>query len=546
MVDRSMANEAIVQVLEEMAFLAELKGENPFKIRALQNSANILSELSQTAEELIQSGEISKIPGVGKGTQAMVKEFVEKGSVKEHADLKSSFPPGILELREVRGLGPKKIKALFDQLNISSLAELEYACQENRLVDLKGFGEKTQSNILANIQKLKGYKGKVILPAALQEVDSAREILEGLQGVKEVREAGEIRRKIEIISALDFLLVGDVKKMRSALEIENFEKIDDDRFERATEGGLKMVAWLASPENAGSRWVESTGPDSFVDKLGIKSSEATEEAAFQSAKIEFIEPECRDLGVHPKHLLEVEEIKGVFHLHTQWSDGKNTLEEMVQTAEELGFEYLGVSDHSQTAFYANGLDEKRVLQQKKEIEKVQEKYPKVRVFHGIESDILADGSLDYPKAFLKNFDFVIASVHGQMKMKREEMTKRLCAALENPYTTWLGHWTGRLLLGRDGYDFDVEKVLKVAAKEGKSIELNSNPYRLDVDWRLLPRLKEMGISIGIHPDAHSTHGLEDVKYGVWMARKAGLSTNDIVNTRSRKEMEAWLAERKPH
>jgi len=540
-----MPNEALAQILANMAFLAELKDENPFKVRALANASGIIGDLPTPVKELIASGEIKKIPGIGKGTQAIAIEFSEKGTVSEFEKLKEGLPSSILELKEVRGLGPKKIKTLYDQLQIGSLSELEYACEENRLVDLKGFGEKTQASILKNIKQLSGYRGKVILPVALQEAEEAEEQLGGLKGVKRTERTGELRRHNEVLGSIDFLLEGDAKITGASLEKAGFQIASDDAWEKPSERGLKIRAWLADSSNFGSKWVETTGPAEFVSGLGKISSAKSEEEVFSGHKKAFIPPECRDLGLVPKDLLNEADIRGVFHLHTAWSDGKDSLEEMASAAVKLGYEYLGLSDHSQTAFYANGLDEKRVLEQKKEIEEVRKKFPDLRIFHGIESDILADGSLDYPAAFLlKNFDFVIASVHGQMKMNRDDMTKRLCRALENPATTWLGHWTGRLLLGREGFDFDVEKVLKCAAKEGKSIELNSNPYRLDIDWRLLPRAVELGISIGIHPDAHSAHGLADTRYGVWMARKAGLSASQVVNTKTRKEMEAWLAERK--
>lgn len=500
-------NEKLAEILEQMAFLAELKDENPFKVRALANSANIIAELPRSLSELIASGEIKKIPGVGKGTQAIVAEFVASGKVSELEELKKGFPEGLLELREVRGLGPKKIKQLYADLSIASLAELEYACQENRLLDLKGFGEKTQASILKNIKALQGYKGKVILPVALAEAEELKDVLASARGVSRAELTGAVRRHDEIVGELELLVCG--KGARAALEKEGF-RADGDCFVKTTERGMGARVYVAAEKDFDSVWEETSGK--------LPSG---------------------------KNLIDEKDIKGVFHLHTTWSDGKNTLEEMVKAAEELGYEYLGVSDHSQTAFYAHGLDEKRVLEQKKEIEAVQKKHPRVRIFHGIESDILADGSLDYPKSFLKNFDFVIASVHGQMKMKRDDMTKRICRALENPATTWLGHWTGRILLGREAYDFDLDEVLDCAKRCGKAIELNANPYRLDVDWRLLPKLVKMGIGVGIFPDAHSTGGLADTKYGVWMARKAGLKAADVLNTKTRAEMEAWLEKRRP-
>jgi DNA polymerase (family 10) len=534
-----MINEAISNILQEMAFLAELKGENPFKIRAWQNSAALLEEQGKEASALVASGEIAKIQGIGKGTQALVKEFVETGKVREFEELKSAFPPGLLEIRQVRGLGPKKIKALYDQLQIGSLTELEYACQENRLVELKGFGAKTQSSILSNIEKIKANRGRAILPVALHQAEAVMDELKALPGAELVSETGELRRRLPVLASLDFVLRGKA----GALEEAGFEK-NGEFWLRAEEDRLPVRVFPADSRDFGTRLAATTGPALWIEEMGPLPESGSEEEVFAAKSVEWIPPECRDLGKAPKDLVEEEDIRGVFHLHTKWSDGANTLEEMAQAAVERGFEYLGVSEHSQTAFYAHGLDEKRVLEQKKEIDRLQEKFPSLKIFQGIESDILSDGSLDYPDTFLSHFDFVIASVHGQMRMGREEMTKRLSRALENPATTWLGHWTGRLLLGRDGYAFDEEKVLAVAAKSGKGIELNSNPYRLDLDWQIAPRAAALGISIGIFPDAHSTGGLDDVEYGVMMARKAGLTREQIVNTKTRKEMEEWLSERK--
>lgn len=536
-----MANETLASLLREMAFFAELKGENPFKIRAWQNSAGILEELPEAAA-LVKSGEITSTPGIGKGTQALVKEFVETGRLGEHAALKAAFPPRLLELLEVRGLGPKKVKALYEQIQVASLAELEYACQENRLVELKGFGAKTQESVLKNIQKLKSQKGKAILPMARQEAETVREELAAMEGVEEVAETGELRRLLPVIGSLDFVLGGEVETIEASLRDRGFAR-EDGRWLKKSDERLLVRVWPVAVGSFGTRLLETTGPESFVTALADLPNKRREAEVFAAKGVEALAPEARDLG-HGKDLVEAADIKGVFHLHTNWSDGKNSLEEMAAAAVDLGYEYLGVSEHSQTAFYAHGLDGKRVEQQRREIDKVQEKFPSLRIFQGIESDILGDGSLDFPDETLKLFDFVIASVHGQMRMSRDDMTKRLCRVLEHPATTWLGHWTGRLLLGRDGFDFDQEKVLAAAARSGKGIELNSNPYRLDMDWSLLPAATALGIPIGIFPDAHSVHGLADIQYGVWMARKGGLTRAQVVNTKGRREMEAWLDERR--
>ena len=526
-----------------MAFFAEMRGDNPFKVKALKNGADIFSEEPKSLAELVASGELTKMPGVGKGTQAMVKEFLASGKVAEFEEMKNAFPAGMLELRELPGLGPKKIKTLHDELGISSVSELEYACQENRLTELKGFGAKTQQNILQNIAKLKSNRGKVILPVALQDAEEVVELIEKVSGVESVHETGDLRRRAEVIASLDFVVEGEPTKMAAGFRKAGWQS-EGEEWVTASDRGLKVRVWPVDAEHLGSQLFLTTGPAAYVEKMGKVAPAAEEKEVFAKHKVDFLPAECRDLGHAPKKLVEVSDIKGVFHMHTRWSDGKNTLAEMAEAAVELGYEYIGVSEHSQTAFYANGLNEKRVEEQRREIDKLQEKFPQLRIFQGIESDILTDGALDFPDSFLKKFDFVIGSVHGQMKMNREDMTKRICRALAHPATTWLGHWSGRLLLGREGFAFDPEEVLACAARHGKSIELNSNPYRLDVDWRFLPRLTELKIPVGIFPDAHSTGGLADIKYGVMMARKGGLTPAQVVNTKSRKEMEAWLAERK--
>jgi DNA polymerase (family X) len=282
------------------------------------------------------------------------------------------------------------------------------------------------------------------------------------------------------------------------------------------------------------------------EKWRLESKEFAEKYPYEKYKA--VPAEFREvLSFRPNALstlVEEKDIKGVFHMHTQASDGANTLEEMVEKCIAMGWEYMGVSDHSQTAFYANGLKDKNILEQKAEIARLRKKYPNFTIFHGIESDILPDGSLDYPEEILEDFDFVIASVHGQMKMEKDAMTTRLCRAVANRHTSWLGHMTGRLLLGRAGYEFDFDKVLECAAEHGTGIELNSNPYRLDIDWRLLPKTEKAKVTIGIFPDAHSVQGLEDVHYGVTMARKGGLTRELVTNTMNAKEMSAWLKAKK--
>ena len=533
-----MANEELAEILHKLAFLLELKDENPFKIRALENSARILLE-EAPLDELVASGKIKQISGFGKGSQTMAMEFLKLGTVNEFEEVKKEFPATIFELLDVRGLGPKKIKNLYQELEISSLTELEYACNENRLLDLKGFGEKTQQNILKGITEIKTNRGKVILPVAQQVAETVIEELQALRA-KNILAVGQLRRALPVVEKLEFLAQNEVAFCKHQ---SDWESTQEHHYTKKSNGQIAVEVTF-SEDNFAHHLLELTGPAEFVHRL--KNSQGkTEEEIFSHAHQTYLPPETRDFGkILGKRLITEQDIRGVFHLHTTASDGANSLEEMVKGALAQGWEYLGISDHSQSAFYANGLKADRLQAQKREIQELQEKYPEIQIFHGIESDILANGELDYPEKILQAFDFVIASVHSQMKMDAETMTKRLCHALENPYTTWLGHWTGRLLLGRVGFTFDQEKVLRAAEKHGKGIELNCNPYRLDVDWQILPELVSRKISVGIFPDAHSAGGLADTKWGVLMARKAGLGPEHVVNTRTRKEMLSWLQNRK--
>lgn len=534
-----MENSDILATIETMVFFMELKGENPFKVRAFANAARVLED--KDIAKLFQNGELQDVPGVGKGILAFIGDCIQHGKPKDLAEISKDFPETILELRSVRGLGPKKIKTLFEELQIASLAELEYACQENRLIELKGFGEKTQKNFLEALQFLKQSRSRLLLAQVLHQAQDLLALVRKTAGVEQAELVGELRRKCETVAKIEILVQGAEKTAAAKLK----------SLAEKHELGLPVEFHFVS-EAWGSALVKYTGSTEHLEKLkglaGIKLE--TEAAVYKKLGFALPAPELREAWSGPKdwekseQLVTAQDVRGIFHVHTKASDGANTLEEMVEAAEKLGYEYIGISDHSESAVYAHGLGADRILAQRKEIDKLQERFPKIKIFHGIEADIHGDGRLDYSDKVLKEFDFVIASIHGQMRMPCEEMTKRLCRALENPYCTWLGHITGRLLLGRPAYEFDWEKVLKAAEKSGTGIELNANPYRLDMDWQIMPAARAHKIPIGIFPDAHSIGGLKDVEYGIMAARKGGLSKKDVSNTLTRKEMEAWLAARR--
>lgn len=531
-----------IELLEEIRHLMELKGENPFKIRAFEKAAQVLADSTENLKERAQQGTLTELPGIGKGISEVLTEFLLQGHSTVRDDLFKSIPAGLLELTQVPGLGPKKAQVLIDELEIHSLSELEYACRENRLLKLKGFGDKLQQKILEGLAFLKSSQGQLRICDAEPLAAALEELLAHSMKGSQISSTGELRRKMETVASLDFLVEGDAPK-GILKELDVFKKKSNCKIEiklhESKPGffGYELARTTASPEH----WEALGSPKAFAAK---------DEAAFYSKlDLPVIPPEMRETGEEIKlsrakkldQVLNEKDLKGVFHNHTTRSDGSATLEEMVVAAKKLGYSYIGISDHSQSAFYAQGLKVPDLLEQEKEIKKIQDKHPEIRIFWGIESDILADGSLDYDHAVLKKFDFVVASIHSRFQMDRETMTQRILEALRNPYTRFLGHATGRLLLGRKGYDLDMEKVIAEAARRDVAIEINANPARLDIDWRWGECLRENEALVSINPDAHDIEGLQDTRYGVTVARKALLPTGLVVNSRSIKEVEKWLA-----
>ncbi len=571
-----MNKEKIADTLEEIGTLLELKGENPFKTRAYYNAARMIQNSTEDFEKLAKNDQLDQLPGIGEALAKKIAELVTTGKLKYLEALKKEFPPHLTDLLKISGLGPKKVKILYQDLGISSIGELEYACKENRLLTHKGFGEKTQKNILKEIEYLKKNQGSYLYPVALRAAEEFLPSVQKIPGILKISIGGSLRRRKEIVHDIDLIASAesDFKKiMQKFTHLEEIETI-------LAEGETKSSVRLKSGIQVDFRVVEEkqfpyaliyfTGNKDhntilrgMAKDLGLKLNEYglfkgeknivchNEKEVYQKLGLHFIPPEARE-GIDEiewakKHsfpeLIEEKDIQGVFHVHSLWSDGSAEIEAMAQKAESLGFKYLGLSDHSQSAKYAGGLTPDDIKKQHAEIDLLNKKNKKIKIFKGIESDILSDGSLDYPENVLEKFDFVIASVHSSFKMNEEEMTKRLIKALKNPYTTMLGHMTGRLLLAREGYKLDLEKVFETAAKNNKMIEINANPHRFDIDWRYLKMAKEKGVKFSINPDAHSIEGLEDTFLGVGIARKGWLTKKEVVNTMSLKEIEKYLFEK---
>ncbi len=532
----------VIHLLQEIQRLLELKGENPFKIRAFEKAARTLAGREDLLERARQ-GTLGELPGVGKGIQEILREFLLEGSTAVLDELQQSIPTGVSELTQISGLGYKKALILIEQLGIHTVGELEYACKENRLLKLKGFGPKIQEKILEDILFQNAHQGSQKLSESLKISEEFLKALDQIFPNKRCHETGALRRKREIMEELEFLV--EVEKSEDQSTALSFL----DAF-RAQNAVMPIRLHFARSQEWVYHWAKTTGTSEHWSALGSPDffPSTTEENFYDQLGLPWIPPETRETGEevglarsgYLSHLLPWDGLKGIFHNHTTWSDGRASLKEMVVEAQNQGFQYIGISDHSQSAHYASGLKLDALLEQEKEIRTLQEKHPGIRIFWGIESDILADGALDYEDSVLKRFDFVIASVHSRFKMDRETMTKRILAAIRNPYTRFLGHPTGRLLLGRKGYDVDMDAIIAEAAQHEVAVEFNSNPARLDLDWRWGPEMRKYQAFTSVNPDAHDTEGLKDTVFGIAMTRKALIQKDRVVNSKSIVEVEKWL------
>jgi DNA polymerase (family 10) len=554
----------VAKILNEIGLLLELKGENPFKSRAYYNGARIIESLSEDLTTLIDENRLGTIEGIGKALEEKITTLVITGELVYYSELKKTFPEGLFELFTIPGLGPKKIKSLFDSLGIQSLGELEYACIENRLVELKGFGKKSQDKILEAISYCKQHSSHRLFHEALMEAHEILSYLRDMDGIKKAQIAGSIRRRKELIKDIDILItspIEDILEKISILEIlpevvSLGPQKGSFRTRLKTPVDIRLIEdnayYTALHHFTGSK-EHNTELRHYAKSKGMKINEygifyegeedgtaqiSSEEAFFKLLGLQYIPPELREgmgeldaaLKGEIPQLIEEKDIKGVLHNHTTYSDGTNTLEEMVKKATTLSFEYFGTGDHSKSAFYAGGLTIDKVKEQWMEIEMLQQKYPDIKLLKGIESEILADGSLDYPAEILEGFDYVVASVHSSFNMDSERMTARIIKAVENPYTTMLGHMTGRLLMAREGYRLDIPRILRACVDNKVIVEINGSPHRLDLDWRWVKVGREMGVRFSINPDAHSVGALEHFRHGVNVARKGWLSPKEVLNT----------------
>lgn len=533
-----MTTEEVADILETTAKLMELHEENPFKVKALAATA---FKLSKTRVDLHGKSkeELEQIDGVGKSTSSKILELLQTGTLKEYVELVEKTPEGVIDMMGIKGLGPKKVRQLWKELQVESVGELLYACNENRLVDLKGFGTKTQESVKQSIEFWQSNSNKLHFATVSVIADAALKELKEKNKNSRIEFGGDYRRKCEIIDKLEIVTDNPA--------LQGFEEmIWPVPVEVKTCGEKEFFYHLFA----------STGADEHLKQSGFvnlsKKEFDSEQQIYSELNLTYVEPELRE-GLFefktlkenklPK-LIEYTDLKGILHNHSTYSDGMHTLREMSEHCKNMGFEYFGICDHSQSAFYANGLKADRILAQQQEIDALNKELTPFKIFKGIESDILNDGSLDYPEEILKTFDFVVASVHSNLKMNEEKATQRLLKAIENPYTTILGHPTGRLLLARPGYPIDHKKIIDACAANGVIIELNAHPYRLDIDWRWIPYSLEKGVKISINPDAHHVEGFHDMHYGVYAARKGMLDKANCFNALNLAEIVSHFTSRK--
>lgn len=552
-----MTNSDIADSIKLYADLYELHGGNPFKIKSFSAAAFKIDKLptplfGKTVAEL------EAVDGVGKSLAAKIYEINATGSFEELNDLLRDTPEGVQQMMKIKGIGPKKVAYLWKEVGVDSIGELLNACRENRIAQAKGFGLKTQQSIIKQIEFMFVSANKfhyyTLEPIAIELTNE----LKKLPFVKDVSFTGELRRKCEILTKIELIISTDNSEAGSQSLIESGllkdGKIIDGYVEGKMHDTIPVSIFVSTQNEFAKNLFMQTGSKNHLAQLQLTTlQQADSEAAiYQSLHLQFIEPELREgLGEIEKakehklpQLIELSDLKGILHNHSTYSDGLNTLEEMAVYCKELGYEYLGMCDHSKSAFYANGLKEDRIIQQHAEIDALNKKLAPFKIFKGIESDILNDGSLDYSNEVLASFDFIVASVHSNLKMTEEKAMGRLLKAIENPYTTILGHPTGRLLLMREGYPVDHKKMIDACAANGVVIEINAHPYRLDLDWRWIDYALSKNVKLSINPDAHEREGYHDMYYGVCVARKGGLSKEMCLNALNLEEIESYFKKRK--
>ncbi|MCI0681341.1 MAG: DNA polymerase/3'-5' exonuclease PolX [Gemmataceae bacterium] len=575
----------VAAVLDEIAVLLELQDpKNRFRPLAYSRAARIIAQLDTNLNELVESGKLGEVPGIGSGLTEKISTLVTTGALPYWEELKAKTPSGLRQMLRLPGLGPKKVKLLFDELGIDDLAKLQEACTTDKVAHLKGFGAKTQAKILEGLAFLSQLGNRIRLDQAQAVADALVAGLRQCAGILRLEVCGSLRRRKETINDIDLLVsatdAGPI--MDAFVQLPQVQKIvgrgdtkssvlvagiDDDNRRLAINADLRVVTPAQFPfalnyftgskdHNVAMRQraIQYGLKLNEYELAGPKKSIACkdEEDIYRALDLDYIAPELREdrgeIAAAAEHklprLVTADALCGVFHCHTTWSDGAATLEEMAAAAKQRGYQYLGIADHSQSLTIANGLTPARVAKQQRDIDALNAKLRGIHLFKGTECDILADGALDYDDKVLAKFDYIVASVHSHFNQSEEEMTRRIVKAISHPRVTMLGHATGRLLLQRDGYKLDLEAVLQAAREHGVMIEINANPRRLDLDWIHCKRAKALGVQLVINPDAHSTDEFDFTsRFGIDVARRGWLEKEDVFNTRELAEVKKALADR---
>lgn len=582
----SVTNSEIAEKLREIYQLMQLAGENRFRAIAFDRAAQTIESLNEDINVYIQENNLTDIKGIGNSIAEDIKSYAETGKIEVLESLRERIPEGIIQWLNISGLGPKNIAKIHKELGISTIEELKEACSDGRVAGLDGLGEKSAQKILKSIEWMEQFDERCRLDEATEIARPMYEFLKDIEGVQAIEIAGSLRRSNETIGDIDIIIGAEEKHISNlfdafvnhALVVEVLGRGDTKSSIRTREG-RQVDLRIVKPEQFPAALMYFTGSKEHnvvlrqrardrgmsLNEYGLfKLNEegdtdfdqpvaySSETDIYQKLDLHFVPPELREdrgefeyFEAHENmELVTDQDIKGVIHAHSTWSDGKYSVRQMAEACMERGYEYLGLTDHSQTAAYAGGLSVDEIKQQWDEVNQLNEEFENndknFRIFKGIESDILSDGSLDYDDQILEGFDFVIASVHNGLEMPRAKMMERFRNAIKNPYTDIIGHPTGRLLLKRDGSDLDMNELIELAAEHSTAIEINANPWRLDLDWRHGNKAKEVSLMSSINPDAHSTEGIDHIAYGVKIARKGKFEKERILNTFGADELSEWF------
>ncbi len=561
-----MENQKVARIFEEIADLLEIKGENPFRIRAYRKAALNIDTLTEDITKLIEEKRLEKIPGIGKDLARKIEEIVRTGTLEQLEKLRKEIPTSLIEFLSIPGLGPRTAKIIYDNLKIKSIDELERMAKEHKLQELPGIREKTEENIIKGIETLRAGRERRRLDQAISITRSFINELKNIPGVERISEAGSVRRRKETIKDIDILITSSnpsyvMDRFVSNPMVREIISKGETRSSIRTKELMQVDLRIVEPDSFGSALAYFTGSKEhnirlrdlakgrglklneygiFKEKTGEKIGGREEEDIYSILGLQYVPPELREdrgevevakEGRIPK-LIELKEIKGDFHIHSKWSDGGNSIEEIVKYAIGKGYEFVAITDHSKSLGVAKGLNEEKLKAQREEIEKLREKYPQIEILHGIEVDIKSDGTLDFNDEILSSLDIVIAAIHSGFKQDKETITKRLISAMENPYVHIVAHPSGRLIGERDPYNVDMEKVLEYAKNTGTILEINAYPQRLDLRDIYCKRAKELGVKIAIGTDAHWISQLEYMEFGVWVATRWLLENENVLNTYS--------------